>query len=790
MKQDIISRHAKFWPAIIPVLCLFLTSSTVTADTLDSSTIIWTGTSDSDWRNAANWNLGRIPTSTDYIGMGENARHGLDIINTGAGDVAYAIAGLSATGNTSNYTITLQGSSAGLAILNVTGGGFYSVRNTDNDLPINVVLNDYSKITFSGANNATLYPEIKNATGRATLFGMSLTMHGNSTADFSAATSSLILRELRMDMGTSMSLGSNTLSMLWNSTFSGIITSSKTSGEALRVNGNGGTLSVLTSTGVITLAGSSYILVRNNEFRVDGVFNGNVNLQGNANAILGGSGFVVGTVTANSAAAIAPGSSTNASNLTITGTANMLDGSAINLNFFSTTQTDHLSIVGTLSLAMTGSGAGVNLGVTRDETNFVVKDSRYKVATVDGEIEGQFNEKLVHNFGPLAEESYWEIVPTVGGYEVWVNIVHGDFSSVTGLTSNQYVIANTLDRIQAILPDALIMSVDSQKTIAAYGKVLNQLGPQSYQSWFPAAIVQLSSLGASIENRLAINDEKLRETKKFNFYTQASRNTSTKNESANNEYYEIDPEEILIGADYAFSKKYLLGVVYAYDKTKYTLDDSGSRGESKSNTFGVYGRYRSGPLQASLIGFYGTDDHTANRSVALTKLGTYAKADTDGTRYGARALVSYTFEPGPLDFAPTLGLQYVKWKADGFTEAGNANEATLIVEKQEAESTIATFGMQLFRDFPILRGKAVIRPYLNAYWAYRVSSGERSITASVMGEAVTLKTTQPDRNGWHIEAGMSLDYANGLSLFASYGNHSNIIVDQTLAIRGGVGYRF
>ncbi len=790
MKKNTISRLALTLPFALSSIFMPFSPDAVAA-ALDSSTIYWTGTTDSNWAAPSNWSLNRTPTSSDYIGAGYGSPATLLISNTGSTDATFAMGGFSVSPGTGDYVISVRGNSQGMATLNVAGGGFYSVNNNDNDLPVKIELKEYSKLIYTGGNDAIAYPAIKNAPDRATLWGASLAMSGSSTADFSGARSAMKLATLDMDAGTELSLGNNTLNISRNSSISGAITSTKTSGEALRVNaGSAGTLTVLTSSGIITLPGSSYGLVRNNTFQVDGIVKGGITLQGSSNTSLGGSGFVIGTVTANLGSAVAPGTSTKAGSLTITGTANMMDGSAINLNFFTTTQMDHLTINGALNLAMTGTGTGVNLGVTRDESSFVVKTGSYKVATVNGTMTGEFNHKLVHNFGPLAADSNWSIIPITGGYEVWVNVVHGDFASVSGLTENQYVVANMLDGMQASLPDALIMSIDAQKSMTAYGKVLNQLSAQSYQAWFPAAITQTAALGGSIENRLAVSDEKFREAKKFDVYVQASRNTSTKNTTDNSEYYEINPEEILVGVDYAFSTTWLAGLLYAFDKTDYTLDDSGSTGDSKSHIYGAYLRYRNGAFQANLIGFYGTDNYTANRDVSLTHLGSHATADTDGTRYGARAQISHTFKLRWLDFAPTLGLQYLKWKVDGFTEGGNANEATLFVAKQNADSTIGTFGAQLSRNFGILKGKAVIRPFLNAYWAYTMSRDNRDLTATVMGETVTVKAAQSNRNGWHIEAGASVDFHSGLSIFASYGNDSNIIVDQTVAIRAGVGYRF
>ncbi len=762
------------------------------ADTLDSTTLIWTGAADSTWGNAANWNLNRLPDASDYIGMGSGSPQTLVISNTAAGDLAYDIGGASVTSSTGDYNISLQGTSDGLAILNVAGGGFYSVNNSVNDLAYNIVLNDHSRLVFTGGNDAAAYPAIKNAPSRATLWGVDIAMHGNATADFTASTAgSVLLNSLDMDAGTAIATGTSTLNISLTSNIAGTITNSRTSGEALRFNSRGtGHITTIASSGVVNLSGNSYALLRYGTLQVDGVFNGSIRQQSGAGTVIGGAGYIIGNITSNASSAIAPGSSTQAGALTISGSVTMSDATAININLFTTTQMDELVINGTLDLAASGTGAGINLGVTRDEANFVVRNGRYKVITVNGDLLGSFNPGLINNFGPLAPGSYWEIVAIPGGSEVYINIVRGSFSSATGLTPNQYVIAGALDNIGSAMPDQLIMAIDSQKSTLAYGKVLNQLGPQSYQAWYSAAVTQTVTLGAAIENRLAVPDEKLREARKFDIYVQASRGTARKDATEANEYYEINPEQVLTGLDYAFSPAFLVGALYAHDRTDYTLDDSGSRGESKSNTVGGYARYRAGAFQATALLYYGTDSYTANRSVGMTDLGTFATADTDGTRHGGRALVSYTLNPAWFDVVPTLGLQYVKWEADGFTEAGEAGATTLVVAKQDAESVLGTLGLRIARSFDILKGNAVLRPFLNVHWAFRMNSDDRYISAIVMDEAITVKTAQGKRNGWRVEGGVSLDYYSGLSLFASYGNDSNIAVDRNIAVRGGVGYRF
>ncbi|AWI10409.1 hypothetical protein [Ereboglobus luteus] len=119
MKKNTISRTLLAFAAAIAVQ-----GAGLNAATLDSSTIYWTGTADSNWGNSANWSLGQLPGESDYIGIGHNSPTTIYITNTNTGNLVYAIGGLSVTPNTGEYNISLQGTGDGLAILNVAGAVF------------------------------------------------------------------------------------------------------------------------------------------------------------------------------------------------------------------------------------------------------------------------------------------------------------------------------------------------------------------------------------------------------------------------------------------------------------------------------------------------------------------------------------------------------------------------------------------------------------------------------------------------------------------------------------------
>ncbi len=776
-----------------------LTTSAGVAQYSLTSTAEWRGV-DSNYLNTANWSTGVVPDGNTAIALTAAApNQTINLTHSATGDVTYRMFSLK-TANDYGYTLNLQGNAGGRLYYNITGRGTHpwgtdgsgtSTGSSNDRNPFYLNLKSYATITFDGVNSTLA----GGASSTAGLGYAKIVMTDHSTIDYRGLTSGNVsIGGLSFDTTSSIDLGSRPIGSLSAlnlanevEVWAGTITSTSSATTAYQKYGTGTTLVTGTANlpGIMTFrSASSYI--------VNGVHNGNFGVGNAGNGYIGGTGVINGNINltgGNGKSTLgAGGNKAGKGTLTVNGNVTPGARGVISLDFFTSAPNDHdqLIINGNVDFS---SGGSIAVGAVNSD-DFVVKTESYKIISVTGSYTGEV--PAIDNAQVFAQASTakYRIEVVAGGFEVWVDVVRNPFAEVAGITRNQFAIATVFDKLGSALPDDLIRAADAQITAAAYGKVLNQLGPQSYQAWFPAALVQSAALGTSLEHRLAVPDELYRATNKLDFYTQVSRFESTASASDYNEYYDFNPEQVILGLDYAFSPALLAGVVYAHDKTDFRLDDSGSTSSSKSHTFGLYGRYRKGPIQVSVLGTYGTDKYSADRSVRLTRLGAFATADTEGIHYGARAQASYNINLTWIEVAPTVGLHYVKWEADAFREGGNAGQAALQVDAQSAESRMLSGGVQLARSFPILGNTATIRPFLNLYFQRDTATENRPLTATVMGERVTVYSRNPEQDGWHIEGGVAVNYDNGLSLFASYGNDNNSIVDQTIALRGGIGWRF
>ncbi|WP_342750790.1 autotransporter domain-containing protein [Termitidicoccus mucosus] len=749
------------------------------------ATVDWTGAVDSNWLNPANWSSGAIPGSSDRVQwLATGTSRNLVLSSASASSVSYKIGGFAVTPSTGVANIALQSTGGGWLDLELDGPGFYSYNSNNYDIPYNLTLGDHTRITVTAATGNWL-----TARGGG-FWGAKVSMQTGSEIHFIEGLASPNIYSLHSEQGTLVTFGNTESTISYSSVISGTLYSTRAGGNALRFGEGDGDVIVIGTTGVVEFANRDsaeiYSRVNRGTLLINGIHNGSVSTIGDRRGYIGGTGRINGNVVLENTGRLGGGGTTidTAGTLTVNGDVTLRNGGMLDFYFFDNSTWNQLIIAGNLAIE---SGGQLSVGIGAG-SEFALRAAEYKVATITGAITGDFSNWNQNAFS-LTSIAEYEFRPAAGSEtEIWISIDRAPFASVSGLTANQFGIARIVDDAMDIIPDELILSLDAQVTARAYGQVLNQLGPQAYQAWWPAALISASALGESVSHRLSVSGAGDAASKKFNVWTQASRSESTVSTTANNEYFNFKPYDFYLGADRAFAR-ICCRCRPILQLHRLSPDDSGSSGDSSSITGALYARFRKAAFQLDALAFYGMDDYSADRSVVRSRLGSYAKADTDGKHSGFRFQLAYNIPTPILDIAPVVAVAYTKWHADPFTETGD----TLVpihVEKQSAEAVLLSAGFRFSRTFDILRGKAQIRPFLNVFYMHDAEGGDRHIRANVLDRDIEVLARRLDRDGWRIEGGFSVDYTNGFSLFASYGNDSNIIVDQTISVRAGVGYRF
>jgi uncharacterized protein with beta-barrel porin domain len=292
----------------------------------------------------------------------------------------------------------------------------------------------------------------------------------------------------------------------------------------------------------------------------------------------------------------------------------------------------------------------------------------------------------------------------------------------------------------------------------------------------------------SVEDRLMQDAGYGRAKGSVQTYLQGWYQESSRQADAYAPYSNYSTDTVLAGADYALNENTVAGGWLAYETTNYDYDLNGGSGKDKGLTLGVYARHNIGSWQFNAAAFYGTDNYDASRDISMIRstLGTLARSDTDGSRLGVALSLAYTYKHPWVDVSPVLGLQWLNWKADGFTETGW--DSPLVVSSQSETSLQARLGVRLSRAFESTHG--VIRPYLHMACVREFETGERDISAELLGYAYTLKVPGIEANGMRVDAGVEWQLSKAWRWDLHYTAQYNGACDESMGIRAGVTFAF
>jgi uncharacterized protein YhjY with autotransporter beta-barrel domain len=807
----------------------------------------WLGTADSNYLNGANWSTGTVPdASTDIRLLVTSANRVINLTNTTTSDMQVDVFAMRTAVNY-GYTMNLASTGGAKLIYNITGRGTHpyntdadgsSTGNTANRLNFYMNMGADTVVRFDpdgdllakGATSGLIYAYFKmadNAVIDATQFHNTLSVAGTSATTPGLVTFSGEVAIGGMDIGPNAKvlLGTNranlgagilagmeekweglllqeewtvadnfNLAQVGSGTSAGILPEGVTAEMLSRNEGMQDTqkwgvgVTRVTTTGTVIHPGRFNIRANAgtvNGYAVDGKHYGPI-IVTNANNWLGGTGLVTGNVTVNNNAFITGGDRRTAGTLTVTGTVNL--NGTLSIDLVDWSHVDKVVVNGDMVIGATGNFAA---GWTTDSVP--VQSGTFRVVEVTGGgITGSFDsaalpQKLRLESTYLQGSNYVDLIFT--GYE--------GFAQHPGITGNQEAVAAILDRIHAnpagksvevvAAVESLYTMLDSLPLVYAR-QALTQLSPSTYQAWYPSAVLRANSMVQSIEDRLMQDAGYGRARRSTQTYVQGWRQESSRNPDAFAAYSNYGTDAILAGVDYAFTENTVAGIYLAYETTEYDLDTDGGTSKGEGYTAGAYVRHNIGDWQFNAVGLFGTDDYTANSSIVLTGLGhNWAGADTDGTRYGAAASVAYTFKLSWLDAAPVLGVQWLSWKADGFTGTG-ADSANLVVKSQSATSLQARLGVRLSRAFETNRG--FMRPYLHMAYVHEFENGERDINSDLFGESLTTKSPGIEANGMRVDAGIDWDVTKAIRAGVRYTAQYNNACDESMGVRASISFAF
>ncbi|TMU82496.1 autotransporter domain-containing protein [Pseudomonas fluorescens] len=229
----------------------------------------------------------------------------------------------------------------------------------------------------------------------------------------------------------------------------------------------------------------------------------------------------------------------------------------------------------------------------------------------------------------------------------------------------------------------------------------------------------------------------------------------------------------VLGADWALSPAWRLGVLGGYSKTD--LDATGVDGNVESWHAGVYALHQNGPISLRLGAAYSGHQGESKRTIAFNGFSDRPKGTYDADSQQAFAELGYAMGSGRLSAEPFASIGYQRYHRDSYREKGGA--AALQVDSQTQDNFSSTFGLRLAHLSSLDNGMSVT-PRMAAGWKHTYGDvGSSTRQAFVTGgTAFSVDGSSLDRDSLVLEAGLdvgiSARHTLGVGYSGEIGNNS------------------
>jgi outer membrane lipase/esterase len=253
------------------------------------------------------------------------------------------------------------------------------------------------------------------------------------------------------------------------------------------------------------------------------------------------------------------------------------------------------------------------------------------------------------------------------------------------------------------------------------------------------------------------------------------------------EDYDVWGGGVQAGIDYRLSDALVAGFGFGWNRQNTEFDNQsavdgsgikigGGEIESDAYTPSLYASFFSGPFHADAIFSYTYLDYSFDRPVVLLDTGNdvfaTAHGDTDAHQIGTSVNLGYQFQTGGLAAGPLVGLDYRQTWIDGYREHGVPG-FPLQYQDQEIVSVVTSLGGEA--AYAISTGIGVISPHVRITWEHEFENDARNINARLflntnpnLQDTLVSRTDHPDRDYGRLGAGVSTQFARGISAFVDY----------------------
>jgi large repetitive protein len=249
--------------------------------------------------------------------------------------------------------------------------------------------------------------------------------------------------------------------------------------------------------------------------------------------------------------------------------------------------------------------------------------------------------------------------------------------------------------------------------------------------------------------------------------------------------FDFKNDGVTVGVDYRFTDRLIFGLAGGYGTTSTTYDDQGSKLDSKSSGFSLYGTYFRDRFYVDLLAGFMHNSYDLSRQASFQSssngvgcgggnCSVETSSSTSAHEWTISGATGVDFGSGGLAIGPELALDYARIDVSGFTEGGPSGLA-LTFSPQSAESLVLKAGGHV--SYAWTTSWAVISPQARVRWLHEFLND--SYAAPIVFTADTLTpvaqrsfvayTNSPDRNYLDWNLSLAFQFPHGISGFVNYG---------------------
>ncbi len=295
----------------------------------------------------------------------------------------------------------------------------------------------------------------------------------------------------------------------------------------------------------------------------------------------------------------------------------------------------------------------------------------------------------------------------------------------------------------------------------------------------PVSTTQLAKLNDTF-NKAAAGDDSY---DRFGGFVNGDIGYGNRRTTTNEAGYNLNTHGVTAGVDYRFTDNFLLGTAFGYNNATSAYYSNLGKLEADSYTGAVYGSFftQSGFFVDGI--FSGSHvDYASNRQIQYSLsseaqlnntpggiINTNALGSNEGDEFNVAMTSGYNFNFGGLTVTPQIRVEYTTSQVDALDEQGGRGWA-LHVDQQDFESLQTAPGLQL--AYAISLPWAVIMPMARAEYIHEFENNSRNISAYFVQDSsqtpFNIMTDKPDRDYIIASAGVSAQFAHGISAFVNY----------------------